>query len=189
MKLLIAGFEPFGNFNVNPSQQLVESFHTYSSLSHLQVFSCVLPVSFEHAFTQLKKKVNECAPDIVLGTGLSSSQNGITLESVATNVMDAEIPDNDGRQPCGEALIPGAPHQLFTHLPVQQMSKVCQDSWMTACVSHHAGTYVCNALMYQAIYDGLKHDYLAGFVHVPFVKDTHGLKRRIEQMFEEVSFF
>ena len=48
MKVLITGFEPFGNHSINPSQELVQSLPD-TIVDHIELIKLILPVDQEYA--------------------------------------------------------------------------------------------------------------------------------------------
>lgn len=159
MKVLISGFEVFDNNKINPSQEV---------LGHLEnVETIVLPVSFEASFQILKKKVMDVNPEFVICLGLASTRSNITPERLAMNLIEARIPDNDGKQPIGKKIIPTGTDGLFSSLPIKQMVKACNDVGVNSEISNTAGTYVCNYLMYQIIHLSRELNFKAGFIHLP----------------------
>jgi len=61
----------------------------------------------------------------------------------------------------------------FSTLPIWQMVEAMQKKGIPAAISNSAGTYVCNHVMYENLYQaavnypGMK----AGFIHVPFLPE------------------
>ena len=76
----------------------------------------------------------------------------MTPERVAINQDDARIPDNEGNQPIDLPIrLDGAP-AYFSSLPIKAMVQAIKKEGLPASVSNTAGTFVCNHLMYQALY-------------------------------------
>lgn len=96
--------------------------------------------------------------------GLARSRSVVSLERVALNWVDAEIPDNEGEQPLEQPLVAGSPAALFGKLPFKLLRQALQNAGIPAEVSHSAGTYVCNAVYYDVLHTC---SVPAGFVHVP----------------------
>lgn len=74
MKILVTGFEPFLDNDINPSKELVESslFASFNTM--------ILPVSYGKARESLLLAIDSINPDLVLSFGLASSRKGITIE-------------------------------------------------------------------------------------------------------------
>jgi pyroglutamyl-peptidase len=128
----------------------------------------VLPVAFRAAAARLRALIDEHRPDIVIATGLAGGRSEVTPERIAVNLADARIPDNDGAQPVDAPVVAGGPAAYLATLPVRAIAAAVNDEGIPAAVSHTAGTFVCNHVMYTAL-DAAAPGVCAGFVHVPYV--------------------
>ena len=96
---------------------------------------------------------------------------GLLVERVGLNLVDARIPDNAGVQPVDEPVVPGGPAAYLVSLPVKAMLAGIREAQVPAELSLSAGTYVCNALLYQVLHQAhqLPPDQRprCGFIHLP----------------------
>ncbi|CAL9670027.1 pyroglutamyl-peptidase I [Streptomyces sp. enrichment culture] len=171
-RVLITGFAPFDGERVNPSWQAA-SLVAAEPPAGLTVTAAELPCVFGESLDVLRDAVRAGAPDLVLCLGQAGGRPGVTVERVAVNVDDARIPDNAGRQPVDEPVIPDGPAAYFSALPVKACVAAMREAGVPAAVSNTAGTFVCNHVAY-----GLGHliatDFphlRGGFVHVPWAPD------------------
>jgi pyroglutamyl-peptidase len=171
-RVLLTGFEPFGGEATNPSWQAVASVAA-DPPPGLDVKAVELSCVFGAAIDELRKTCLADDYDLVLCVGQAGGRPDVTVERVAINVDDARIPDNAGRQPVDEPIVPGGPDAYFAPLPVKACVAAVRDAGLPASVSHTAGTFVCNHVFY-----GLAHliaterpALRGGFVHVPFTPD------------------
>jgi len=87
VKILLTGFEPFGDLKVNPSQAILESITDGHTLCNLhEINTVILPVRFDSAGARIKKTIQEFKPDAILSLGLSEGSDSITLERKAMNL-------------------------------------------------------------------------------------------------------
>lgn len=95
------------------------------------------------------------------------------MERIAINVDDARIPDNSSQQPIDEAIQEKGEAAYFTTLPIKRIVKAIREAGIPAEVSNTAGTFVCNHIMYQALFAATKADkpFKAGFMHIPFIPE------------------
>lgn len=170
MRILVTGFEPFGNQPTNPSAEVAQLVAS-QPLEHVDIIAHVLPVTFDGAVQQLHELIVEFAPDMIVGLGLAANRDAITFERVAINLADAPIPDNAGEQPLLAPVIPDAPTAYFTTLPINAMVASAQEVDVPAHVSLTAGSYVCNAVMFAALHETSESDTRAGFIHVPLERN------------------
>ncbi|EKO3791343.1 pyroglutamyl-peptidase I [Vibrio metschnikovii] len=165
-KVLLTGFEPFGEDSLNPSQALLnakEQLH----VTGVEVIGCVLPVVRYQAAEVAINAIKTHQPDLVLMFGQASGRGVITPERVAINLDDYRIADNAGHQPIDEAIIADGPAAYFTTLPVKAMVEDLQQAGIAAEVSYSAGTFVCNHLFYAVQHYLSQHDIPSGFIHIP----------------------
>lgn len=165
-KVLLTGFEPFGEDSLNPSQALLnakEQLH----VTGVEVIGCVLPVVRYQAAEVAINAIKTHQPDLVLMFGQASGRAAITPERVAINLDDYRIADNAGHQPIDEAIIANGPAAYFTTLPVKAMVEDLQQAGIAAEVSYSAGTFVCNHLFYAVQHYLAQKDIRSGFIHVP----------------------
>ncbi|GAA4803700.1 pyroglutamyl-peptidase I [Streptomyces ziwulingensis] len=171
-RVLITGFAPFGGERVNPSWQAA-SLVAAEPPAGIEVVAAELPCVFGEALETLRDAVRATAPDLVLCLGQAGGRPGVTVERLGINVDDARIPDNAGRRPLDEPVIPDGPAAYFSTLPVKACVAALREAGVPAALSNTAGTFVCNHVAY-----GLGHliatefpRVRGGFVHVPWAPE------------------
>ena len=166
-RLLITGFAPFGGDRVNPALQAVQALP--DTVGQWQLCKREMPVTFRGAPEALYAAMEEVEPDAVLLIGLAASRGMVTPERQGVNEMDARIPDNEGAQPHNEPIVPGGPEILYSTLPVEDMVEAIQAADVPARLSEDAGRFVCNTLLYSALYrlEQAEDSIPAAFIHVP----------------------
>ena len=166
-RLLITGFAPFGGDHINPSWQAVRALP--DTVGQWELYKKELPVTFRGAPAALFEAVEEAEPDAVLMVGLAAGRGAVTPERQGVNEIVARIPDNEGNQPQDEPVVPGGPETLFSTLPVEDMTDAIAALGIPARLSDSAGRFVCNALLYAALYHLEQSDdpIPAAFIHVP----------------------
>jgi pyroglutamyl-peptidase len=169
---LLLGFEPFNGDDVNPSQRIVEALDGEIIAGHA-VVARTLPTEFARAVGVLSESIERHAPALVLAVGQAGGRQGVSIERVAINVIDARIPDNAGDQPVDVPVIDGAPNAYFSTLPIKAMLRALQDERIPASISNTAGTFVCNQVFYALAHlIATRYPLLrGGFVHVPYLQE------------------
>ncbi|MCG8514672.1 MAG: pyroglutamyl-peptidase I [Halanaerobiales bacterium] len=177
MKVLITGFDPFGNEHINPSYQAVQLLELEKK--EIELVKKELPTVFARSIKVLDRTIKEVKPDIVIATGQAGGRYDISVERVAINLIDAGIPDNDGDQPLDEKIFKDGENAYFSSLPIKAIVKKLREKKIPASVSNSAGTYVCNNLFYAMLYliDRKYPDIKGGFVHVPYLPEQVLTKR------------
>ena len=102
--VLVTGFEPFAGDSVNPSQAVAEALDGEHIAGH-RVVAAVLPTEFGRTLAQLESLIREHRPTLVLALGQAGGREGISLERVAINLIDARIADNAGEQPVDATVV------------------------------------------------------------------------------------
>lgn len=166
-KILLTGFEPFGQLKENPSQIVAEALTTLK-WDDAEVRSLILPVDFiaaKGAITELYEQ--EWIPDIVLHLGVAKNRETITLERFAVNMMDTQNGDNAGFFPDEEPVIDGAPLAYRTTIPSKRIVEYLKNKGSNAKISNSAGTYVCNAILFISLHLFSCTEVKCGFIHLP----------------------
>lgn len=200
MKILVTGFTPFGGETINPSWEAVRALD--NSIAGADIIKCEIPTEFEASITALKAAIAAHHPDAILCVGQFGGSPSIQVERVAINLRDARIPDNAGFQPHDQPIVGSAPDGTASHsssdvpdssetpnvacstsapdaffatIPTRQIADRLRAAGIPAVLSYSAGTYVCNNLLYAALYEssraGKENAARCGFIHVPYLPD------------------
>ena len=162
---------PFAGETVNPSWLAARALDSRTIDGH-RVTALELPTEFAPAIATLRAALRRQRPRVVVATGLAGGREGISLERVAINVIDARIPDNAGAQPVDAPVVRRAPAAYFSSLPIKAALAALQREGIAAHVSQTAGTYVCNAVFYALMHAAKRRRGMrAGFVHVPWLPE------------------
>jgi pyroglutamyl-peptidase len=166
-KLLLTGFEPFRDYSINPTMNIVEELNGIT-IGDMKVIGKILLVDFQRSGDQIVQYFEEIQPDAVISLGLAAGRYKITPERIAINCNDGEE-DNRGYKPVSEPIIEDGPDGLFSSLPIQKIVDALKQRKYPAEISNTAGTYLCNHVMYRMLYH-LRQKNLnipAGFIHIP----------------------
>lgn len=171
MKILVTGFDPFGGEKVNPALEAVKSLP--SVIHGAEIRWVEIPTVFYKSAEVLEAEIVRHQPDVVLCIGQAGGRASLTPERVAINQDDARIPDNQGNQPIDTPIRLDGEAAYFSTLPIKAMVQAIKEVGLPATVSNTAGTFVCNHLMYQALYlaDKKFPNMRAGFMHIPYMTE------------------
>ncbi|MDP4086926.1 MAG: peptidase C15, partial [Bacillota bacterium] len=117
-KLLLTGFEPFLDFPINPSADIVKELDD-QEIGSYKIIGKLLPVDFAGSAPALIKYFDEINPDVVLSLGLAAGRNRITPERVAINCNDGAR-DNQGFTPEDQKIVEDGPDGYFSLLPIRK---------------------------------------------------------------------
>lgn len=168
-KLLITGFDPFGGESINPAWEAVKLLP--DQIGEFQLHKLEIPTVFGRAAQLAIDAAAEIQPDIVLCIGQAGGRAAVTPERIGVNIRDAKIPDNAGKVPHGERIIPDGPAAYFTTVDVMTMAEAAAKQGLPAVVSNSAGAFVCNDVLYSLLhhFDGTATR--VGFIHVPWLPE------------------
>ena len=171
MKILVTGFEPFGGEKVNPALEAVKLLP--KEIHGAEVYWAEIPTVFDQSAEVLEAEIERYQPDVVLCIRQAGGRASLTPERVAINQDDARIPDNQGNQPIDTPIRLDGEAAYFSTLPIKAMVQAINEVGLPATVSNTAGTFVCNHLMYQALYlaDKKFPNMRAGFMHIPYMTE------------------
>ncbi|MCA8914578.1 MAG: hypothetical protein KDB90_04130 [Planctomycetes bacterium] len=187
-RVLLSGFEPFGDFATNPSWDALV-YARDEGMFETGVRLALIPVTYQGAFEAFEKAVVEYEPHAAISFGVygSAGESGsfregknigdkpakLYIEATARNRDGAKRADNSGRVQGAEEIVPGAPATLPATFPAELLQQSLQEGGYQAELSHDAGGYLCNHLFYRAAHlfgEGFAY----GFVHVPAVDSMGG---------------
>lgn len=173
MRILITGFNSFGGETINPSSIILENLPRY--INNDEIFTLELPTEFKKSSELLKKHINLTQPNIIISLGQAGGRSNISVERVSININDARIPDNAGYSPIDEDIQSDGDTAYFSTLPVKAIIKNLKDNNIPCEISNTAGTFVCNHIMYEALYYIKKNklNINSGFIHIPYLPEQN----------------
>jgi pyroglutamyl-peptidase len=161
--VLITAFEPYDRWEENSSWlALVELTRTLPLAP--KVVTRRYPVDFDRVQAKLSDDLT-ANYDYVLHLGQAPGISRVHLEAIGINVGGNSSQAPDEFVP----LVQDGPPAYRSQLPLAQWSQKIRAAGVPCQVSYHAGTYLCNAVLYLthhiAATRGLKCQ--AAFIHLP----------------------
>ena len=150
MKILITGFEPFGEYTENSSWVVANKVATQNTFG-IDIALELMPVSFRSVAKTLRTAVTRHNPDLLIMLGQEGSSDKVRLERIAINMMDARNADNDGFIPDEEPINTETPVALFTNTDIKQLYNAIVEQSIPVKISNSCGLYVCNRIYYEAL--------------------------------------
>jgi len=182
MKILVTGFDPFGNETINPASEAVKRLP--QNIEGVEIIRIIVPTVFKESLRVIEKSIEDYNPDVILSVGQAGGRNCISVERIGINVDDARIKDNAGNQPIDEAIDANGPAAYFSTLPIKAMVESMKQKGILASISNTAGTFVCNHVMYGVLHlcaTRFKQK-RAGFIHIPFLPEQVKDKENMPSM-------
>lgn len=158
MSVLLTGFGPFGDFDVNPSQIVALAAKDAGLVANIDI----LPTVYAECEGWAQRNLGP--GQTVVHLGVAAEAESFRLERMARNVCGGRPDANGGTWPSGEVM-PG-PETIETTVDVEGVREACGD--LPVVISEDAGDYLCNFTFYRSLRRG---DATVLFVHIPKLRD------------------
>ncbi|MDH5448388.1 MAG: pyroglutamyl-peptidase I [Candidatus Bathyarchaeota archaeon] len=168
--VVLTGFEPFADFQVNPSWEAAKTFDD-KEIGSFKVKSFQIPLAYKEIKPTITRIIGAQKPAVIISLG-QSYRSLISLEKVAINFADlteSTILYNCETRPKDDTLEPNAPAAYFTTLPIRKILNKLRQNNIPAEISYTAGTFGCNQIFFYTMHK-IRSDRLdmrAGFMHIP----------------------
>ena len=167
-RVLVTGFGPLGDVDVNPSETVVRALAADPAPNGGVLATAVLPTAYGRAGRRIRELLLAERPDACLLLGVAQGAEALRLETIARNRADSLAPDVEGQVAAGLNAVEGGPPAYLATLPVARMRERLRGRGVAAVLSYDAGGYVCNHVFYLAAHTAAAAGRIAcGFVHVP----------------------
>jgi len=168
--VVLTGFEPFADFQVNPSWEAAKTFEG-KEISSFKVKSFQIPLAYKEIKSKITRIIDTQKPAVIISLG-QSYRPLISLEKIAINFADlteSTILYNCRTRPKDETLERNAPAAYFTTLPIRKIFSKLRQNGIPAEISYTAGAFGCNQIFFHTMHKVCsdKLDMCAGFIHVP----------------------
>lgn len=178
LKILITAFEPYDIWTENSSWlTLVEYLRDSPASSTVKIVTRRYPVNFPSAKERLAHDLSENF-DYAIHLGQAPGSAAIRLEAYGINSGGSSHDANESLPP----LVTDGPDAYRSTLPLGPWAKMLREHGIPASVSYHAGTYLCNAVLYLSHYFTKKQQLKtqATFLHLPLdVSQACGSRKEI----------
>ena len=199
MRVLLTGFEPFGDNTVNVSSKILDaidaelilrdpwaSLRGYSQQPNEVKFTkLILPVDESGSLMVSELIMQGNQWDAIVHTGLCETCDTIKFETTAKNLLHMRMPDNDGRQVVNQVI---GDRNLMCSKSVINAIKYPMVANVE--ISNDAGTYLCNETYYRTLESLARTNRLTAiptcFIHFPDESKV-ALQRSVDTLSEVVS--
>jgi pyroglutamyl-peptidase len=169
--VLATGFSVFPGAPANPTAWAIELLQREKwQPNGCRLVTRTLPVRFDLWEREMVPLIEDVRPDIVIAFGLSAKATGVTLESIAHNVVATDRPDHTGACAVGACVIDDGPASYPSSLPLREIETALRAARIPVSPSDSAGDYLCNLTFYRLVALAAEGGpQMAGFVHVPYL--------------------
>ncbi|MDO8806437.1 MAG: pyroglutamyl-peptidase I [Elusimicrobiota bacterium] len=149
-RILVTAFEPFAGRKLNPALEVMAKLKP-AAFKGCRLYREKLPVSGRAVGGRIAALISKIKPDYLISLGLAAGETGLRVERFALNMQDYGIKDNAGYRPQGKKIAGGGPAAYFVNADPLKLVAAARKAGVPAYASNHAGAYVCNHLMYEAM--------------------------------------
>lgn len=156
IRVLLTAFEPYDRWTDNASWlALIDLTRWYDGA--VELVTRRYPVDFHRMSEKLRTDLQEDY-DFALHCGQAPGASQLRLEAIGLNLL-AE----------GGEILAGAPPAYRSPLPLNTTADRIREAGIPAAVSHHAGTYLCNAALFlsQHYIRSFGMRTASAFIHIP----------------------
>jgi pyroglutamyl-peptidase len=170
--VLVTAFEPYDRWKTN-SSWLALVHLTQELPGDPKIVTRRYPVDFS---TVKQRLADDLAAnyDYALHLGQAPGSGRIQLEAIGLNIGGSGGQTADQFRP----LVDGGPVAYHSPLPLDEWTVKLNRAGIPATLSYHAGTYLCNAILYLSCYfaEQMRLKTQAAFIHLPLdLTQTTGL--------------
>ena len=161
--VLLTAFEPYGEWPANASWLCLQEL-TRELPTNMRLTTRRYPVDFDQVRDRLAKDL-AADVDVALHLGQAPGSTRVRLEQFAMNVRGGP----DAALGAAPPLCPDGPPAYSSALPLANWTEKLRAAGIPAQTSYHAGTYLCNAILYWSHHLAKQNGLgaLAAFVHLP----------------------
>nr|XP_057924120.1 pyroglutamyl-peptidase 1-like [Doryrhamphus excisus] len=164
-KVLVTGFEPFGEHAVNSSWVAVQELERLGLGDAVDLHVCEVPVEYQAVQSLLPSLWKQHKPQLVVHVGVSGLATSVTLEQCGHNKGYKRL-DNCSFCPASQCCVEEGPDCISSVLDMETVCKRVSESGLgvAVSVSKDAGRYLCDYTYYSSLFLSKGR---CAFIHVP----------------------
>lgn len=162
---ILAGFEPFGSYPVNPTADLARELDG-REIDGVLIKGIVMPASYHFCHVEVIHAAREMDACRIVSFGLASWAPKIKIEQVGENWMASRYADCDGIQVDGKRLYPFEQAYRYVNSDTDKLKSVFEANGVDCQLSQDADAYVCNAMIYSTLRDIELYEMTVPYVHM-----------------------
>ncbi len=166
--ILVTGFGPFAQYDINPSQLIAEKLNE-QEINGKKIIGIKVPVDFDESIAVVTQAVDDFNPEIIICIGLEASTRVIHVEKIGINLK--RLTSDNWPRYIFRKVDPDGPLFYISTLPTRDIVEEIRKTGIPAFQSCFGGTYICNTLHYCVLnyLEQNKSSIMAGFIHVPLL--------------------
>lgn len=163
MKILVTGFKPFLNNEVNPTETLVKTLINKGYKG--EVFEVTYKVIDDYF-----SSVDANTYDFIISFGLASGRKEISIEQYAYNKVSVKVEDASGFLPSIPCILKGGIDKEISVIKAEEIVDRLKETGVDSYVSNDPGSYLCNYIYYTSLRINKGK---ALFIHLPKEDEKH----------------
>ena len=174
MKILLTGFNRFGNYTYNPTEVLIEKISSINDeFYQRKIYTKILKTEYKESEREIIELIERIKPDKIILTGVSEADAKIKIELIAKNNCSCSIPDNKGFIPKKNRIELNGSNKYKSSIQLEVIKQKLTEYSIPFCLSNNAGDYICNFVYYRVLHHIKKNMLPIGcmFLHIPFFSD------------------
>ena len=166
--VVVAGYGTWAKAEINPAAQISARLKEESN-EFCHLICLEIPVESSSLGKLLEAALLDYRPDAWVGLGVSTYSGVIRPEMVGINWRHFNVPDISGSQLELLPVVDNGPVAYQSDLPNANMVHRLKAAGIPSAISFHAGTHLCNQMLYTVRHLVVTHDLCtrSGFIHVP----------------------
>jgi pyroglutamyl-peptidase len=168
--VVLTGFGPFPGVSDNLSGTFLLALADacYATFSAFDFHHFILPTRWETAPVFSRDVMAERNPRLILHFGVARDVDGFRIEYEAHNHCRQAV-DEAGLLPDASTVELDGPDCRYSTFPVEAIEQALERLGLPVQTSRDAGSYLCNAVLYQSLLNAARVEQPAmiGFVHIP----------------------
>lgn len=179
--ILVTGFPAFGPNSINPTELIIRSLKNKNEYSETHDF-LLLPVDYDLGPQTLIERLRSKNYKAWLGFGQAGGRSKISLERVAINWKERDFNLATEESFLPKPLVENKPAAFINSDDLNKFKQILIDEKIPTEISLTAGSYVCNAVYYYAMSEGIK----SLFVHFPYIPTQNQVNQPTLSLEQEV---
>ncbi|XP_023022485.1 pyroglutamyl-peptidase 1 [Leptinotarsa decemlineata] len=179
--ILVTGFGPFGDHNVNASWQAVKLLPEV--IDNLKIVKKEIPVTYKYVECEVPSLWQDLDPILVIHVGVSSFTDTLAIEECANRDGYTRIDCSGMKHSTGKACFNGD-DCIFTEINIKDICATLNESGkIKSHISNNAGRYLCEFIYYNSLKINKKRTL---FIHVPPLDQPYSAAELSEGLLEVI---
>lgn len=148
--ILVTAFEPYGGSSLNPSELVLSQLP--GDINGVNLRKVILACDSLRSPLYVTELASDPLVNMVVILGEDRRYDLPTMERIAYNWLQYDVPDNLGHQPMNSSIVAHGPELLETSIDVAAIRLALASKGTRVNVSEDPGRHLCNHVYFQVRY-------------------------------------